>query len=66
MSPDAIARACAEAMWAEDHASRGLGMRLERVEPGSATLSMTVTAAMARSAGKPSGRARIGRTDFKA
>lgn len=41
-----LARACAEAMWAEDKASRGLGMRLERVGPGSAMLSMEVTAAM--------------------
>ena len=52
-SPDAvaIARASAEAMWAEDNASRGLGMRLERVGPGSAVLSMEVTAAMVNGLG---------------
>ena len=41
-----LARACAEAMWAEDAASRGLGMQLISVAPGQATLAMTVTAAM--------------------
>ncbi len=52
-SPDAvaIARASAEAMWAEDNASRGLGMRLERVGPGSAVLSMEITAAMVNGLG---------------
>jgi acyl-CoA thioesterase len=49
--PVAIARASAEAMWAEDNASRGLGMRLERVGPGSAVLSMEVTAAMVNGLG---------------
>jgi len=39
---DRLARACAEAMWAEDHASPSLGMRLEAVAPGQAVLSMTV------------------------
>lgn len=38
----ALARACAEAMWAEDKASQGLGMRIEAVGPGTATLSMTI------------------------
>lgn len=42
----AVARACADAMWAEDHASRGLDMRLEDVAPGRARMAMTVTAAM--------------------
>jgi acyl-CoA thioesterase len=37
-----IAEACAEAMWADDQASRGLGMVLERVSPGEAVLSMTI------------------------
>lgn len=40
----AIARACADAMWAEDEASRGLGMKLLRVGPGEAEISMPVTA----------------------
>ncbi len=44
--PDTLARACAEAMWAEDRASPGLGMSLDEVGPGRAALSMTVTEAM--------------------
>ena len=46
--PDAqaLAEACARAMWAEDRASQGLGMRIERVAPGEAVLAMTVTEAM--------------------
>jgi acyl-CoA thioesterase len=43
MDADALARACADAMWAEDAASRGLGMRLVSVAPGRAELVMTVT-----------------------
>ncbi len=46
MSQEEIAQKSAEAMWAEDHASRGLGMALVRVEPGVAVLSMPVTQAM--------------------
>jgi acyl-CoA thioesterase len=42
LSPDDIARACAEAMWEEDDASKGLGMKIVEVKPGQATLSMTV------------------------
>lgn len=38
----AYARACAEAMWASDSASRALGMVLEDVAPGRARLSMRV------------------------
>ena len=38
----ALARACAEAMWRDDKASQGLGMRLDHVGPGAATLSMEV------------------------
>jgi acyl-CoA thioesterase len=44
--PDALARACAAAMWAEDRASPGLGMRLEEVGPGRAVLSMTIAETM--------------------
>jgi len=43
MDAHALARACADAMWAEDEASRGLGMRLVSVAPGRAELVMTVT-----------------------
>ncbi len=46
MNAQALAEACAAAMWAEDAASRGLGMRLDRVAPGEAVLSMTVTERM--------------------
>ncbi|HEX3404085.1 MAG TPA: hydroxyphenylacetyl-CoA thioesterase PaaI [Acetobacteraceae bacterium] len=40
-------RARAEAMWAADRASSGLGMRLDDVSPGRARLSMRITEAMA-------------------
>jgi acyl-CoA thioesterase len=42
LSPDDIARACADAMWREDDASKGLGMRIVEIGPGRATLAMTV------------------------
>jgi acyl-CoA thioesterase len=37
-----LARACAEAMWKEDDASKGLGMEIVEIGPGYATLAMTV------------------------
>lgn len=40
--PQAMAKACADAMWKDDRASKGLGMRIERVAPGEAVISMTV------------------------
>ncbi len=46
MDAAALARACADAMWADDEASRSLGMELVSVEPGHAVLAMTVTPAM--------------------
>ena len=46
MTPQALAEAAAAAMWADDRASQGLGMRIERIAPGAATLSMTVTDSM--------------------
>jgi acyl-CoA thioesterase len=42
LSPDELARACAEAMWKEDDASKGLGMKILEVRAGQATLSMTI------------------------
>ena len=42
LSSDDLARACAEAMWQEDDASKGLGMEIVEVKPGHATLAMTV------------------------
>lgn len=46
MDAGEMARACAEALWAEDSASKGLGMQLISVEPGRAVIAMTVTDAM--------------------
>lgn len=42
MTPQELAEACAAAMWQDDQASPALGMRLERVAPGEATVAMTV------------------------
>lgn len=44
--PATVARHSAQAMWAEDKASRSLGMQLDAVEAGAARLSMTITEAM--------------------
>ena len=41
-SSNEIAEACARAMWADDRASQGLGMVVERVAPGEAVLSMVI------------------------
>ena len=46
MTPEALARACAEAMLADDPASRSLGMVLEHVGPGVARMAMAVRADM--------------------
>ncbi|HEX7920374.1 MAG TPA: hydroxyphenylacetyl-CoA thioesterase PaaI [Bradyrhizobium sp.] len=42
LSPEDVARACADAMWKEDDASKGLGMELVEIKPGQATMAMTV------------------------
>ena len=42
LSPDDLARACADAMWKEDDASSGLGMKIVEIAPGRATLTMKV------------------------
>ena len=42
MTPEETARRSADAMWADDRASRALGMTLDAVGPGRATLSMTL------------------------
>jgi acyl-CoA thioesterase len=42
LSPDDLARACAEAMWKDDDASKGLGMEIVEIGPGRATVSMEV------------------------
>jgi len=51
MTPDEQARASADAMWADDHASRGLGMVLESIAPGRSRLSMSVTQPMVNGLG---------------
>jgi acyl-CoA thioesterase len=43
VTPDEIARACAAVMYADDTASRGLGIAVDGVAPGRATARMTVT-----------------------
>ena len=42
MKPDELARACASAMWANDDASRGLGMELVEIAAGRAVIAMSV------------------------
>jgi acyl-CoA thioesterase len=42
LSLDDLARACAEAMWKQDDASKGLGMEIVEIKPGRAVLAMTV------------------------
>jgi len=42
LSPDDLARACAEAMWKEDDASQGLGMELLEIKAGKAVLAMKI------------------------
>ena len=46
MDDAALARACADAMWAEDSTSRGLGISVISVAPGEASLAMAVTETM--------------------
>jgi len=41
-TPQQVAEATRDAMWADDRASRSLGMQVLAVGPGSATLTMTV------------------------
>jgi acyl-CoA thioesterase len=43
---EALARACADVMWAADEASRALGIELQDVGPGRASARMTVSASM--------------------
>lgn len=55
LAPDSdkqrIAEASAQALFANDHASRNLGMKIEEVRPGCARLCMTVRADMANGHG---------------
>ena len=45
-TPQQVAEATRDAMWANDRASQALGMQVLAVGPGSATLTMTVRADM--------------------
>ncbi len=51
MTPQELAEASAQAMWNDDSASQRLGMSLDRIAPGLATLSMTVTDSMSNGHG---------------
>lgn len=42
LSPDDLARACADAMWAQDNASRSLGMEKLKIRAGYARLTMKI------------------------
>jgi acyl-CoA thioesterase len=42
LSLEDVARACADAMWKDDDASKSLGMKIVEIKPGHATLTMTV------------------------
>jgi acyl-CoA thioesterase len=42
VTPEETARRSAETMWADDRASQALGMSLDAVAPGTATLSLTL------------------------
>ncbi len=42
LSPEDLARACADAMWKEDDASKGLGMEIVEIKPGKATMTMMI------------------------
>ncbi len=46
MNAAALARACADAMWADDATSRALGLTLVSIEPGRAVLAMTISDGM--------------------
>lgn len=51
MTPQELAEASARAMWEDDSASQHLGMKIEHIAPGEATLSMVVTREMANGHG---------------
>lgn len=42
LDPQALAEACAQALWDADSASQRLGMTLERIAPGEARLSLVI------------------------
>ncbi len=52
MEPDALARAAADVMWADDKASRGMGMRLVAVAAGRALVELKVSERMTNGHGQ--------------
>ncbi|MEZ5658826.1 MAG: hydroxyphenylacetyl-CoA thioesterase PaaI, partial [Burkholderiaceae bacterium] len=46
-----LARRAADAMWAEDHASKALGMEIEEIGPGRAVISMSIRGDMVNGLG---------------
>jgi acyl-CoA thioesterase len=55
LSPQQLAEASAAAMWSTDQASQRLGMRIEHIAPGEATLAMRITEAMLNGHGNAHG-----------
>lgn len=46
MTPDALARACADAMWRDDHACQALNIRITHITAGHASLQLDITKSM--------------------
>ncbi|PDT81632.1 phenylacetic acid degradation protein PaaD [Sinorhizobium sp. BJ1] len=46
LNADELANACARVMWDDDQASQRLGMTLDQIAPGTATISMAITPEM--------------------
>lgn len=46
LSPQALAKACAAAMWDDDHATQHLNMQLLNVDAGTASISMSIQKSM--------------------
>ena len=55
LTPEALAQACSDAMWADDNATQHLGIHRDHIGPGTATLSMTLTALMTNGHGMAHG-----------
>ena len=45
-SPTILAKRCAKYMWDRDNASKNIGMRLDKIDVGTATVSMKVVSTM--------------------
>ena len=46
MTPDELARACADSMWADDKSSQALGMKILRIKAGESEMEMPVRSDM--------------------